>query len=173
MSTIAMPLPILAGYPPDDTAGSASADLTIQVTSDATDPQPRWPELAFDKDTDEHWYWAFMMPSNYASDPVLRVFWTANATAGGVTWGAHVLAITAGDSASIRAEAFDSANVVDDDAPGTEYYPLYADISLSNANSVVAGDHVVLALFRDVSDEDDDMDADAIVLDCELRFTST
>jgi len=171
MATVAMPLPVLAGYPPDDSAGSAAAQLQMTVTSDATDPQPRWPELLFDKDTDEHWYWTFMMPSNYASAPVLRVFWTASAIAGGVTWGAHVLAITAGDAASIRAELFDSANVVDDAAPGTAYYPLYADITLTNANSVSAGDHVVLALFRDVSDTDDDMAADAIVLDCELRYT--
>ena len=173
MTTVAMPLPILGGYPPDDSAGSAAAQLQMTVTSDATDPQARWPELLFDKDADEHWYWGFVMPSNYASDAVLRAYWTSNSTAGNVTFGSVLLAQTAGDAVSIRADNFAATdlNVAGDVSPGVAYYPLYCDIALTNADSVAAGDRVVLALYRDVSDSDD-LAVGAIVLDCELRYTA-
>lgn len=173
MTVATIPLPPLAWYPPDDSAGSASAGLQMTITSDASDPQARWAEWLFDKDTNEHIMVTFIVPQNFASGPKLKVHWMANATANDCLWGCVVLCITPGDAASVRADEFDAANELADTAAGTAYYPNSVEITLTNADSMAAGDHCVLCLYRHADDAADTLGVDAIMYDAEFKYTTT
>ena len=125
----------------------------MKITSDATDPQVRWPELLFDTTTEEHWYWSFAMPSNYGSAPIVDVYFKAtSATSGTAAFNAKIFAVhpdaaTDWDAGEFAAEQTAASETV----PGVAGYLSFLSITLTNADSVAANDMVVLAVFRDVS----------------------
>jgi hypothetical protein len=125
----------------------------MKITSDATDPQARWPELLFDTTTEEHWYWTFAMPDNYGSAPIVDVYYKAtSATSGTAAFNAKLLAITPGDAQDMDADEFGAEQTAaSETVPGTAGYLSKLSITLTNADSVAANDMVVLAVFRDVS----------------------
>jgi len=146
-------LPPSAGYPPDDSAGSAAAQLQMKITTDATDPQVRWSELLFDDTTEEHWYWTFAMPSNYGRTPIVDVYYKAtSAVAGTAAFNAKLMAITPGDAADMDADEFAAEQTAGSETvPGTAGFLSKISVPITNADSVAANDLVVLAVFRDVS----------------------
>jgi hypothetical protein len=146
-------LPPSAGFPPDDSSGSAAAQIQMKLTTDATDPQVRWPELLFDATTEEHWYWSFAMPSNYGSAPIVDVYYKAtSAVAGTAAFNAKLMAVTPGDAADVDADEFAAEQTAGSETvPGTAGFLSKISIPLTNADSVAANDLVVLAVFRDVS----------------------
>jgi len=152
MATAYIPLPPAAWYPPDNSAGSAAAELAMAITSDATDPQARWLQWLFDADTDEHIYTQFIMPGNYASAPMLKVYYKcASATSGDAVFEGRLMAVTDADAVDMDADTFATTNAGTATVPGTAGYMDVLTITLTNADSVAAGDHVVLGLNRDVS----------------------
>ena len=173
MTTGYIPLPPLAWYPTDDSTGSASAQLSKRVTSDATDPQARWVQWLFDPDTDEHIYTQFIMPGNYASGPVLKVYYKCvSATSGDTVFEGRLLAVTDADAVDVDADEFAATNASDaTTVPGTAGYMDVLSITLTNSDSVAAGDHVVLSLNRDISA--DGVAGDIEVVNCELQYTTT
>ena len=164
-------LPPSAGYPPDDSSGSAAAQLQMKITSDVTDPQVRWPELLFDATTEEHWYWSFAMPSNYGSAPIVDVYYKAtSATTGTAAFNAKIMAITPDDAADMDIDEFAAEQTAGSEAvPGTAGIMSTISVTLSNADSVAANDFVVLAVFRDVSE--DGVTGDLEVPMVVLRYT--
>jgi hypothetical protein len=143
----------------------------MKLTSDATDPQVRWPELLFDDTTEEHWYWAFAMPSNYGSAPIVDVYYKAlSAVAGTAAFNAKLMAVTPGDAADVDADEFAAEQTAGTETvPGTAGFLSKISIPLTNADTVAANDLVVLGVFRDVS-------ADGVAGDLEvpmvvLRYT--
>ena len=164
-------LPPSAGYPPDDSSGSAAAQLQMKITGDVTDPQVRWPELLFDATTEEHWYWSFAMPSNYGSAPIIDVYYKAtSATTGTAAFNAKIMAITPDDAADMDVDEFAAEQTAGSEAvPGTAGIMSTISVTLSNADSVAANDLVVLAVFRDVSE--DGVTGDLEVPMVVLRYT--
>jgi len=165
-------LPVTAAHLPDDSAGSAAAQIQKKTSSDATDPQLFWVEALFDADTDEHIYYQFLMPDNYASAPVVDVYYKcASATEGTAAFGAQLAAVTDADAADMDANKLDAANVGTATVPGTAGYMDVISITLTNADSVAANDFVILCVFRDISG--DSVAADIEVPLVVLRYTST
>jgi hypothetical protein len=160
---------------PDDSAGSAAAQIQRRTTSDATDPQKFWTEALFDDTTNEHIYFEFVMPDNYSSAPVVDVYYKmASATADDVMFGAAISAITDADAADADADKFDTTN--DSSAttvPGTAGYIDVCSITMTNADSVAANDWVVMEVHRHADDAGDDATGDAEVVLVVLKFTGS
>ena len=169
MATRSYPLPISACTLTNDAANNAAAQIQLKTSSGGT-LHPAWLEAVFDDGTDEHIMWRFVMPIGYLSAPVIKVHYKCvSATANDVAFAAAFAATTPGDAADMDAKAFDTANVGTDTVPGTAGHPDICSITMTNADSVAAGDTVCLVLFRDVTG--DGVSGDVEVTDCELQYT--
>lgn len=155
--------------------------LASRVSLDATSPPGAAVAnslvyLTFDASTDEIVYLEFALPENYASAPVLKgIFSMASATSGNVVWAAQVWAMTPGDSADIDTESYDTANTDTEAVPGTAGYPDEFAITLTNADSMAAGDIVRIKLFRDADNGSDTAtgDAELRIGTVRLEYTTT
>jgi hypothetical protein len=158
---------------PDGTTNNAAPAMQ-RVKSSATAPGIYALQLAFDASTEEWVTWSFRMPDDYASGPVLKVLWKAtSATSGGVVWDGRVSATSSGDSQDVDAQDFDSANTATGTAPGTAGYLLETSITLTNADSVAAGDFVVIRLARAAANGSDTATGDAEMMMAALSYTTT
>lgn len=132
----------------------------------------RRPVLAFDATTAESCYWTFRAPQGLTGTLTLVLDYSmASATTGGVAFDASIEAVTSGDATDLdAAESLDSANTGTDAAvPGTAGYMEQITITLTNADSIAAGDLVRLKLTRAVSNGTDTATGDCQVHLAELR----
>lgn len=152
MATVGVSLPSSQWLPSADSVGANSADRQVKQSSNGAGLSPRWIEILFDASTDEHIFISFMVPLDYVGTPTLRVFYKAfSATSGTVAWQVRVSSVTPDDAADADALAFDTSNDASEAIPGTAGFPGMLDITLANADSMAAGDWVVLMLNRDIS----------------------
>jgi hypothetical protein len=171
ITTGSVALPVGSCYLPDNSTGSFAAQIQLTMTSDASTPKVRWLEALFDKDNDEHIYFAFVVPPGFMSSPILKVHFCTSVVTGTACFGASVMCIGDGDAYSVRAAEFDTAGANTGTAvnvPGNAYYPVVFTVTLANNNSMAPGDHCVIDLFRDTSQ--DTAAADLIVYDAEMQF---
>lgn len=131
----------------------------------------RRPVLAFDASTDETCYWTAVAPQGLSGTLTLIILYAmASATSGSVYFQAALEAITPGDSVDTDATtSFDTANSGNDAVPGTAGYVDSVSITLTNADSIAAGDLFRLALNRDADHGSDTATGDCYVLAVELR----
>lgn len=146
-----MQLPLGAALLP--LSGVASMEIS-QIESTAGDPKPNYRIAAADAGTDEWLQWEFTVPAIYASDPMLKfLFYSAGAIAGDAGFSAHVACISAGD-AGVAAKAYDAINLSGAIAvPGVAGTETLGSITLTNDDSMAAGDDCNIGLFRDVSED--------------------
>lgn len=164
-------LPISAAHLPDDSANNAAAQIQKKTSSGGT-LHPAWVEALFDDGTDEHVMFTFLMPDNYASDPVVDVYYkAAAATSGTAAFGAAIMAVSDGDAQDVDADAFDTANAGTATVPGTAGFMDVISITMSNDDSLAANDYINLVVFRDVTG--DSVTGDLEVVLVVLRYTST
>lgn len=131
--------------------------------------------LAFD-DTDEEAAISlpFVMPSTYAGGNTLlarlKGFFASETTATDeAVMDVRIEAITPGDSVDVDAgDSFDSANTAEVDPPGTAGHQVEQDVTMSNDDSVAAGDECRLLMRRDVDDAADTASGDFYVETVEL-----
>lgn len=101
-----------------------------------------------------------MMPAAYTGSGTLKadIFYAmASATSGKVDFEVSVEALTAADAVDTdSAESFDTANAADETVPGTAGYLGKLTVTLTNKDSVAAGDQVRLKLERDADDGTND-----------------
>lgn len=132
--------------------------------------------LAFDPDQSEAAFSPqFTMPGNYAGGTLMATAKGCFASETTVTNEAVIQiafeAVTMGsDSEDLDAdEGFDTYNTgVEIDPPGTAGYPFEAESTLTNKDSVAAGDLCRLAIRRDHDDAADEASGDLYVLEIEL-----
>jgi len=175
MATGYIPLPATSFQPLDNSAGNEAPALDYVQSSGAA-PAPRSARWGFDDTANEHVCLVMRMPGNYASDPVLKLDWYAAATSGDVVWCAEVSAITESDAATPEDKTGDTVNAVDDTVDGTTKELNQCSITLTNADSVAAGDLVMLVLYRDPEDASGNTDTlvgDAYLLGASLEYTTT
>lgn len=132
----------------------------------------RRPVLAFDASTSETCYWTFVAPQGITGTLTLVVSYAmASATSGGVAFDAALEALSSGDAIDTdAATSFDTANTGTDAAvPGTAGYMEQISITLTNADSIAAGDLVRVSLARNVAHASDTATGDCYVLSAELR----
>jgi hypothetical protein len=159
--------------PTNDASGFASAQAQVKQSS-ASVPSPRWIEWLFDATTDEFIICSFQVPSNYSSAPILKIrYKMASATSGAVGWGVRVMCVTPDDAADMDAETFATSNTGSETVPGTAGYPGEISITLTNADSMAAGDMCILLLYRDAdqSEVTDDATGDAEFVGAVLSYT--
>lgn len=164
---------IPGGTPPDGSSSNASAQPD-RIKSSGASPSPVFSQLLFDPSTDEHWMWTFRMPGDYASAPVLKLQWKANATSNSVVWAARLAAITPADVDTPNEKASGSANSATTAVNATEARRLVeTSITLTNADSVAAGDWVCLTVYRDADNGSDNCSVDAELVAVSLEYTTT
>ena len=169
MATNNIAIPALAWMPTSDAASWASAQLQVKQSSGSV-PSPRWAEWLFDDGTDEFIVTHFVVPQNYIGTPVLAVYYKAtSATSGTAAFEARLSALSDGDETDMDADTFATVNTGSATVPGTAGYIDVISITLTNADSMAAGDHVILALNRDVSA--DSVTGDLEVFACDFTYS--
>lgn len=173
MATGSALLPLGAAILPDGSASNAAPALQ-RVKSSAGAPTPYFLQLAFDASTEEQCMWSFRMPADYASGLVLKAqYKMASATSGNVILEARVAAVSDGDAQDVDAKAFGSANTSATTAvPGTAGHLDEISITLANADSVAAGDYVIVYLNRDAANGSDTATGDLELVACSLQYTT-
>jgi hypothetical protein len=157
-----------------DGSTSNLAPAMQRVKSSGSAPGIYFLQLAFDAGTDEWCTWQFRMPADYASSPVAKVqYKAASATSGDVIWDVRICAVSDGDSTDIDAEVFASANTATVTVPGTAGHLDEASVTLTNADSVAAGDFVVVRLCRTGSSGSDTATGDAEFIGMAITYTTT
>lgn len=130
-------------------------------------------KLAFDAGTDEITYFSFPMPDDYSSTPVLKINYAAtSATSGDVVWACQVMAVSSGDSQDVDTASYAAINSATDTVPGTAGHLKSASISITNNDSLAAGDHVFLKLFRDADNASDTAAGDIELISARLEYTT-
>lgn len=133
-------------------------------------------KLLLDDSQTESCLWQFRLPDNYASSPILSLSYAmASATSGKIDLEVDIMAISDGDAQDIDSASFDSINEITDGTtvPATAGYIDQIDIPLTNNDSMVAGDLVIIRLHRDHDDADDTATGDVEVLASTLKYTSS
>lgn len=112
----------------------------------------------------------FIVPQNYVGTPTLQVYYKAtSATSGTAAFEARLSAVTDGDAQDVDADTFAAVNAGTATVPATAGYMDVISITLTNADSMAAGDTFILALNRDVSA--DSVTGDLRVMGCDFRYS--
>jgi hypothetical protein len=122
--------------------------------------------LWYDASTDETWQWTIVADGYTSGNLTIRIFWYADtASSGNVMWGARIAAITPNtDTQDIETKSFATANTQQDTHLGTTGQREHSvDITVSNLDSLAAGDIVFVQIYRDADGTagTDDMTGDA------------
>lgn len=132
--------------------------------------------LAFDAATEETVYFKFPAINYGSGNLTLDVEWYADsASSGDVMFGASVAAITPNtDSQDAETKAFATQNTNTDTHLGTTGQRLHTmSITISNLDSIAAGDACWLRFRRVAADGADTMTGDAIVTRLKLSYSDT
>lgn len=172
MATGTIVLGFPGGTPPDGSASNASAQPQRTKSSGAA-PSPTFWELLFDAATDEHWLWSFRMPQDYASGLTAKLLWKANSTSNSVVWNVRVAAVTPSDTDTPNEKAHATVNTATTAVNATEARRLVeTSITLTNADSVAAGDLVIICVSRDADNGSDNCTVDAELVAVTLEYTT-
>lgn len=164
MATDYIPLNLMGFVPPDGSSGNASPQPD-RAKSSASAPSLHFNRLLFDATTKEYLYYQLYMPANYASGPVLKMKFQANATTGNVVWGARLGAITAGDAETPQEKALATAQTTTVSVNTTEANrEIDISLTISNVDGLAAGDSAYLQIFRDADNASDTCSVDAALL---------
>jgi hypothetical protein len=158
---------------PDGSTDNAAPALQ-RAKSSAAAPTPYLYQLVFDATTDEMCMWSFRMPADYASAPVLKVqYKMASATTAEVIIEAHVAAVSDGDAQDVDANGFGTVNTsAATTVPGTAGHLDEISLSLTNNDSLAAGDFTIVRLARDANNAGDDAAGDMEVVAVTLEYTT-
>lgn len=141
-----------------------------------TTTQNIW-RLAFDPNAKEYAAWQFRMPATYSSSPVVKIQYiaTANATGAGlVDFEVAIMAISDGDSQTLNVNSYDTVNAGSATVPTTDGYLDEVSITVTNNDSVAAGDYVRLQIARDATDATNDtVGGDIEVVNVSFQYTTT
>ena len=132
--------------------------------------------LLYDQNTDEKAYWKFEAV-NYGSGNITcdLIWYAVNATTGAVSWEVALAAITPeSDSQDAESKAFATALTVDDSHLGTTSKRLHkATITISNLDSIAAGDEVWVRVARLGSHANDSLANDVALTEVRLSYSDT
>lgn len=145
-------------------------DLSV-VESSGTGTSRRY-VLDFDPSTDQIVYWSFIVPTDLAAGNwLLDTLWYSNDTGANedAIWAAQMSCTTEADTDSMAEDAAGSANTASENVNATEANRLMSTtITLSNLDSVAAGDFCTIRFFRDADDSVGDADNDGLTSDARL-----
>ncbi|MFF0867621.1 hypothetical protein ACFYUV_38070 [Nonomuraea sp. NPDC003560] len=173
MATGSIPLAIGAAILPDGSASNAAPAMQ-RVKSSATAPAPYFLQLAYDAATREQVTWSLRMPADYGSTPTLKIQCKTAATSGNTIFEGRLAAVTPGDATDVTAKAFAAANTSSATAvPSTAQRLFEISIALTSADSLAAGDLVIVYLARDAANASDTVNGNDIeVVAATLEYTT-
>jgi len=130
--------------------------------------------LVFDQSTDKTCYFFFESTAYASGNVTARIKWeAASGTSGDVIWAGQLACITANtDTQDIETKAFATATTVTDSHLGTTAKRLHEiTLTLSNLDSIAAGDWVVLKFYRDADAAGDTLAADARLIALQVEYS--
>jgi len=151
------------------TASNPCSDLTVVET---TSGRPDMNVLDFDEDADEFAQFSVAFPKSWNAGTVtFQFFWSSSADTNGVSMNLQGVAFADNDSIDT---AYGTAVVVDDSAQGAveELLVSAESAAITIAGSPGANELTYFRIGRDVSDSNDDMDADCRLHGIKLHFTT-
>lgn len=160
-------------FGPFDAVPAASNYPTLDVVAGTNFPVPY---LDFDAATEETCYFYFVATGYGSGNLTATVHWVADtASADDVIWGCAIAVITPNtDSQDIETDAFDTAQTATDTHLGTTGQRLHSvDITISNLDSLAAGDWVCLKFYRDADAAGDTMTGDASLVALTVSYSDT
>lgn len=146
MGTVVIPLDPIAGIPA--TAGGAAHRIATGAGGIRAIAFPAGPAQPSAN-------WQFCAENYGSGDPVIKIQWYADTSSSGtVVWQARILAITPNaDTTDIETDTYATANFVQDTHLQTTGQRLHeCSITLTNKDSLAAGDWVLLEIARDGDD---------------------
>lgn len=126
------------------------------------------PVLDFDDTTEESAVFLGIIPeaASLGSGLIVKIHWTAtSATSGDCRWGAQIQRNTT----DLDSDSFDTATEGTSTTNGTSGIITVTSLTLTNIDSVAAGDSFRLKIYRDVTDAADTMAGDAELVAVEVR----
>lgn len=174
MATGTVLLSLLSAITPDGSSGNAAAQV-VRLQGTESNPKKHFLVAAFDAATDEHLWWYFRVPQDYASGGAVKISWMTNsASANNVVWGSRIGAITAADADTPVEHAAAAASTTTTAGNATEARRLIdTSITLANLDSVAAGDLAFIVIYRDADNGSDTLAADAELITAAFEYTTT
>jgi hypothetical protein len=134
--------------------------------------------LFYDATTDEAAFWKFVATSYGSGNLTLTLYWYADtATTANVVWEAQISAITPdADTQDVETDGLATLNFVQDTHLGTTAHRVHSCvITISNLDSIAAGDVVHLRIARDANGTNapDDLAGDSALLMATLSYSDT
>lgn len=132
--------------------------------------------LAFDPSSSETCFWPFVADNYGSGNLTVTLFWYADtASSGDIVFDVAIAAITPNsDTQDIETDSLATANTATDSHLGTTGQRLHSiAVTVSNLDSLAAGDFVMLAVTRDVSDAADTMAGDLILVAAQVTYSDT
>jgi hypothetical protein len=132
--------------------------------------------LAYDATNDEAAFWLVRAVSYGSGNLTVTIDWYADtASSGDVVWAVQVSAITPDtDTQDVETKAPATANTVTDTHLGTTGQRLHrASVTVSNLDSLAAGDDVWIRIARDADNAADTMAGDAILVLAAVAYSDT
>ncbi|MGE3835240.1 MAG: hypothetical protein AB7H43_10685 [Acidimicrobiia bacterium] len=176
MATGHVILPVAGAYLPDGSgSGNAAARPTRTISSGTqttNSAKVTLDELLFDPSTDQHAFWAFTLPSDYASGGTLRLtFSTRGTSANVVRWkaaaGILIPGTTDGD-----ALVFDTVVGVDGTPSTTQGVTTQVTVALTMTNGA-ANRPIVIMVGRDPDHANDTNANDAVLVAATFEYLTT
>lgn len=158
----------------DGSSGNAIPALS-RIMGTESNPKKVLLVAAFDAATDEHLHFTFRVPADYASGGAVKLLWMTNsASSNNVVWGARIGAVTPADADTPVEHAEAAASTTTTAGNATEARRLIETaITLSNLDSIAAGDLATLIVYRDADNASDTLAADAELISVALEYTTT
>jgi hypothetical protein len=127
--------------------------------------------LLFDADANEFATWEFIVDDDYGGGTLYAdiYFTMVSATTNEVVWDVNIMAVTPGDAQDVGTDSYDTINTVTETVPGTAGYLDKSTVTLTNKDSLAAGDYVRIRLKRGAGKAADDATGDAEFLRMVVR----
>lgn len=129
------------------------------------------PALAYDAATQETAYWTIVAPQGLSGTLSCVLTLIGNAAGTNSTyWEVAIEAVTSADAVDLdSATSFGTVNAGNVAMPATQGHMVQVSITLTNADSIAAGDYVRVSIARDADNGSDNFAADAYLLAAEIR----
>lgn len=158
-------------------AGGGSPTITSgcsQTVVEMSSNKQNIPVMEFDPDAAEYAVWTVPMPNDYDGGAVTaQVYWTANSTStNSVVWKVQGTAFT--DDSALDASWGTAQGVTD--ANGSSAYTLRVSSETSAitiAGSPAGGYLVQFRVYRDATDGNDNLAADALLIGVKIKYTTS
>lgn len=137
-------------------SGIDVAPYSLGESSGAGTVKPLFPKISFENTADQGRMFVFKMPDSYSSGLTIEGLYSMGSanTSKAAVLNVQIAAISDGD-ASVDAKVFDTANQITESVPNTAGEQDAFSASLTNVDSVAAGDWVCLVIWRDYNHASD------------------